>query len=66
MFTPSDSMLLDKYLHNRKRLKCKYKYVNFYCKKESDIVATFRSYAIAELTLETGDSRHLIGQQSAF
>jgi hypothetical protein len=70
MFTPFDSILLDKCLHNRKRLKCKYKYVNFYCEKVSDIVVTFRNYVIAELnrilTLATGDSRPLIGQQTSF
>jgi hypothetical protein len=44
---PSNSkfMLLD----NRTRLKCKYKYINFYCEKVSDIVVTFRNYVIAEL-----------------
>jgi hypothetical protein len=63
-------MLLDKYLDNRTRLKCKYKYVYFYFEKLSDIVVTFRSYVSAELnkmlTLDTGDSRHLIYQQTSF
>jgi hypothetical protein len=58
MFTPFNSMLLDNYLHNRKRMK--YKYVNFYCEKVSDIVVTFSNYVSEALdrmlTLATGDS----------
>jgi hypothetical protein len=67
---PFNSMLLDKYLHNRKRLKCEYKYVNFYFEKVIDIVVTFRCYVIEAvnrmLILATGYSRPLIGQQTSF
>jgi hypothetical protein len=67
---PLNSMLLDKYLHDRKRLKCKYKYINFCCEKVGDIVVTFRNYVIAELnrmlSLDTGDSRLLIVQHISF
>jgi hypothetical protein len=70
LFTPLGSMLLDKYLHNRTRLKYEYKYVNFYCEKVSDIIVTFRNYVITELnrllTLDTGESRPLIGQHTSF
>jgi hypothetical protein len=35
-----NSIVLDKYPCNRTRLKCEYKYVNFYCENVSDILVT--------------------------